>query len=269
MSDLSGHNPVGRFGGLASLYASHRPTYPASAIDFIVDVCRLGPDTLLVDVGCGTGIASRLMAAKGIPVLGIEPNDEMRDQAEHAAPPTTGIAPRYVKGQAEATGLETRSAAAILSAQAFHWFNAPVALAEFHRILVADGYVALIWNERDEADPFTAAYGAVVRSSPEAARVEGPRGQAGQALLLSPLFMEARRVEFTNEQVMDEDGLIGRAFSVSYAPREPVAAAAFADALRRVFREYQKDGRAVMRYVTSVYLARRGPTGGRIDQPAD
>lgn len=258
MSDLSGHNPVGRFEGLAGLYASHRPSYPAAAIDFIVDACGLGPATLLVDVGCGTGIASRLLAARGIPVLGLEPNDEMRAQAEPVAPPPTGIAPRYRKGQAEATGLETGSVAAILSAQAFHWFNAPVALAEFHRILVPDGHVALIWNERDEADPFTAAYGEVVRSSPEAARVEGPRGQAGQALLTSTLFVEPRRVEFPNEQAMDEEGMIGRAFSVSYSPREPVAAAAFADALRRVFREYQKEGQAVMRYVTSVYLARRG-----------
>ena len=133
----------------------------------------------------------------------------------------------------------------------------PAALAEFHRILRPGGAVALLWNERDEADLCTAAYGAVMRSAPDAAAVEVPRGRAGEALLHSPLFREGRRVCFGNGQALDEEGLLGRAFSASYAPRQPEAAAAFADALRRVFARFQQAGKVSLCYQTSVYLARR------------
>ena len=183
MADLSGYNPLDRFQGLAQLYARHRPSYPAAAVAFILETCGLGPDTLLVDVGCGTGISSRLFAARGVPVLGIEPNDDMRHQAEAEPLPPAGSVPSYRQGSAEATGLPNGVAAAVLAAQAFHWFDAAKALREFHRILRPGGQVVLIWNERDETDPFTAAYGAVIRSTPDAAAVEMPRGQAGAALL--------------------------------------------------------------------------------------
>jgi hypothetical protein len=56
---------------------------------------------------------------------------------------------------------------------------------------------------------------------------------------------------------VDEEGLLGRAFSASYAPREPAAAAAFAEELRRVFARHRQGGTVVLRYVTTVYLARR------------
>ncbi len=257
MRDISGYNPTGRFSGLADLYARHRPDYPAAALDLIVQRCGLGRDTLLVDVGCGTGISARLFAARGVPVLGVEPNDEMRSRAE-ATPLPPGAAPvEYREGRAEATGLPDGAAAAVLAAQAFHWFDAPAALREFHRILRPGGWVALVWNERDEADPCTAAYGAVVRSAPDAAAIEVPRSRAGDPLLSSPLFEEGERVPFRHEQELDEDGLLGRAFSASYAPREPPEAAAFAAALHEVFVRYQHLGRVLLRYETTVYLARR------------
>ncbi len=256
MPDLSHFDPTGRFTGLADLYAKHRPTYPAAAVSLIIDHCGLRPGSLLVDVGCGTGISSRLFAARGLRVIGIEPNDEMRTRAAAEAIPA-GISPEYRAGRAEETGLPAGCADGVLAAQAFHWFDAAKALGEFHRILRPDGWAALMWNERDEADPATAAYGKVVRNGPDAAAVEGPRAGAGQVLLRSRLFVQAQRVVLSHEQELDEEGLLGRAFSASYAPREPAAVADFTEALRAVFAAHQKSGKFVLRYQTSVYLARR------------
>src|SRR4029077_10278716 len=141
-------------------------------------------DALLVDVGCGTGISTRQFAGHGVQVIGVEPNDAMRARAE-AEPGAATI--RYIKGTAEATGLPDGCATAVLAAQAFHWFDAPAALREFHRILRPGGAVAVLGNERDESDPCTAAVGAVMRWSPEAVAVEGPRARVGTILLTHPL----------------------------------------------------------------------------------
>jgi SAM-dependent methyltransferase len=257
MSDLSRCNPADRFSGLADSYARYRPTYPAAAIDLIVARCGLGPRSLLVDVGCGTGISARLFAERGVPVVGLEPNADMRRRAAAESLPPGAPPPDYREGRAEATGLPDGAADVVLAAQAFHWFDAGAALREFHRVLKPAGWVALMWNERDNSDPFTAAYGNVIRTAPGAAAVEVPRGRAGEPLLTHPLFQDAERLLFANEQELDEDGLLGRSFSASYAPREPAVAAAFAAALRQVFGRSQRGGRVALRYETSLYLARR------------
>jgi SAM-dependent methyltransferase len=256
MAKLSNENPTGRFSGLQELYARHRPSYPAEAIDFIIQRCGLNSTTKLVDVGCGTGISTRLFAARGIPVVGIEPNEAMLTKAV-AAETEGDNQPTYFRGTAEETRMPAACATAVLAAQAFHWFDAAKALREFHRILRPGGHAVLMWNERDPADPFTADYGMVIRSVPGAAEVEGPCGRAGEVILCSPLFEQADLTVFKNQQELNEEGVVGRALSASYAPREPAAVEAFTAALKEVFARYQRDGRSVLHYVTSVYIGRR------------
>src|SRR5262245_60365379 len=176
-------NPTGRFTGLSDVYAKYRPSYPSTAIDAIISRCGLTSGSLLVDVGSGTGISSRLFSDRGIRVLGIEPNAEMRSTASARAGSPGRQAVQYQDGRAEATGLPTSVADAVLSAQAFHWFDPEAALLEFHRISKPNGWVILMWNERDERDHFTAAYGTIIRSAPDALATELPRGAAGEALL--------------------------------------------------------------------------------------
>jgi SAM-dependent methyltransferase len=210
-----------------------------------------------VDVGAGTGISSRLVAQRGIPVLGIEPNADMRARAEVEPLPADCPRPQYREGRAEATGLPDGTATAVLAAQAFHWFDAEAAFREFHRILAPGGAVALMWNERDEADPLTAAFGTIMRTGPNAAALESTRGTAGEPLLKCPLFRDAQRRFFPYEQNLDEEGVLGRALSASYAPKEPAAVEVFVRSLRSVFGQFENNGRVLLRYTTTLYLARR------------
>jgi SAM-dependent methyltransferase len=257
MSDLSNRNPTGRFTGLAENYAKYRPSYPPEAIDQIVQDCRVCQTSILADIGCGTGISSRLFAERGIQVIGIEPNAEMRAKAASIRVSPGMPAPVYQEGTAEATGLGDRFADAVLAAQAFHWFLPEESLAEFQRILKQGGWAALLWNERDERDEMTKAYGDIIRMAPDTLAVELPRGLGGQPLLASPLFQNGRKLLFYHEQSLDEDGLLGRAFSASYAPRTPEGRAAWTEAIGKIFHQHQRWGKVKLKYETSLYLAQK------------
>ncbi len=254
---LAPTDPLRRFTGLADLYAQHRPGYPVPAVDFVMARCALGKDSVLVDVGCGTGISSRAFAERGVKVIGIEPNEEMRLRAEVEPVPLGVPRPVFRGGKAEATGLPDGCADVALAAQAFHWFDPEPTMMEFHRILKSMGWAVVMYNERDESDAFTAAYSAVVRAARDTTAIEASRIEAGEILFKSPLFQDAARGVFPNVQVLDEAGLRGRAFSASYAPRDPSLAAGYSGEVRRVFGEYKHEGRVNLRYHTSVYLARR------------
>jgi SAM-dependent methyltransferase len=250
-------DPTRRFSGLATAYARFRPTYPESAVRFVLDRCGLTPSSVLVDVGCGTGISSRGFAAHGLHVIGIEPNEEMRAEAESEPAPRGAPRPEYRKGRAEATGLPDASADAVLAAQAFHWFEPSATLPEFHRILRPGGWVVLLWNTRDERDPFTAEYGRILWSLTDRARTPEIREDSPAALEVSPLFAARETADFPNDQRLDEEGLVGRAFSASYAPKEAERREAYAAALHALFQTHARDGAVVLRYTTEVHLAQR------------
>src|SRR6516164_11544627 len=131
MNQPSDYQPLERFTGLAKLYSQYRPTYPEAALDYVIHRARLNAQSVLVDVGCGTGIASRQFAERGMSVIGIEPNEEMRRKAEAEEISSEVSTLCYQEGRAEATGLPAASADSVLAAQAFHWFEGEAALREF------------------------------------------------------------------------------------------------------------------------------------------
>jgi SAM-dependent methyltransferase len=153
--------------------------------------------------------------------------------------------------------LASETADAVLAAQAYHWFQTEAALQEFHRILKPAGWVVLMWNERDETDPFTAEYGAAWGAFAEAVKIETARARSGYSLFDSPLFTAHERVTFKHCHEMTEEGMLGRASSTSYAPREQPALAALTSSLRQAFARHQRQGKVVMCYETAVFLAQR------------
>ncbi|MBX9771389.1 MAG: class I SAM-dependent methyltransferase [Candidatus Obscuribacterales bacterium] len=259
MSDdkLSGQrfDPQGRFTGLAQIYAKARPTYPEAAVDFIVEKCGLNADSLLVDVGCGTGISSRLFAERKIPTIGIDPNDDMRREAIYENSKQRIEWLSYIGASSEHSGLQDGVADAVIAAQAFHWFKPEPTLEEFVRILKPSGWCILMWNERDDRDDFTRQYSEILHAVPGARSVEVKRGESGNDLLESPLFYGAGKVDFENQQEMDEQGLLGRASSASYVPKAGEDFVKLMEGLKLLFAKNQNNGQVVMKYVTSVYFA--------------
>lgn len=242
-------NPTGRFSDRVADYVRFRPSYPAAAIDALLD--GLGEPSRLdvVDVGAGTGISARLIADRGPRVIAIEPNDAMREGAE----PHERVS--FRAGAAEATGLPAASADLVIAAQAFHWFREQEALAEFHRVLRAHRRLGLMWNIRDENDPFTAGYTSAIRDITGQIPAE-MRAFDAVAITATGLFRDLRLAEFPYEQPLDEAALLGRASSASYVPKNGEAWDRLAAKLREHFRRFAgPGGLATMKYVTRVYTA--------------
>jgi len=251
------YDPKGRFTGLAQIYAKARPTYPETAIDFIVEKCALSENSCLVDIGCGTGISSRLFAERKIPTIGIDPNDDMRQAAIEENSRARFEWLSFINGSAENTGLKDNIADVVLAAQAFHWFRSEPTLKEFARILKPNGFCILMWNERDDSDKFVSEYSKILQALPDTKNVEMKRGDSGNDLLYSPLFHATGKVDFENEQSMDKEGLLGRAFSASYAPKSGELFVKLKLSLEELFDKCQQDGQVVMKYITSVYFGKR------------
>lgn len=250
-------NPTGRFTGLADCYARNRPSYPLAAINCLIKETFLAPGATVVDVGCGTGIATRLLAVRGLHVIGIEPNADMLKSAASTASPVGAGPVDYMLAKAEKTGLQSGVAKVVTAFQAFHWFDQRAALAEFQRLLEPNGFLGIVWNDRDESDPVTVEYDATLRVTSEAAAMVRPWRKASDILFDNPWFERPRTFTFASEQFLDEEGLIGRAQSASYAPKEPAQVEKMIDALRALFTRRQQNGLVCMRYAVSLFLTRR------------
>lgn len=229
---MSTRDSTTRFSDRADAYSRHRPGYPPPVFDALFD--GLGDPARLevADVGAGTGISSTLLAERVARVIAIEPNEQMRDRA--VALPNVS----WRSGTGEKTGLADKSVDVAVAFQAFHWFEIPTAFAEFRRI--SRRRIGLVQYERDEAQPFSKAYGAIVRryatDDTEALRMrtlDSFSSLAGTRL---------KRAEVPFAQLLDARGILGRLASASYLPRAGDSAVALRAEVSIAFDKFQRDG---------------------------
>jgi SAM-dependent methyltransferase len=208
------------FDNNAAAYEAARPSYPAEAVAHVVGHGRIGPGRRVLDLAAGTGKLTRLLVPTGADVVAVEPVPAMREQLRDRLP---GI--EVHDGTAEALPLADGSVDAVTVAQAFHWFDPPVALAEAHRVLRPDGHLFLVWNTRDRSHDWVRQFGDLLVDGPDAERpydsyydVDYPAVVAASGAF-TPLDLWAHDWE----QPCDPDLLVARAESVSVVGSLPPA----------------------------------------------
>jgi SAM-dependent methyltransferase len=241
--------PLTRFSDRSEDYARYRPSYPTAAVDAIVKGFLGGE--LAADIGAGTGISSRLLADRGLNVIAIEPNASMAKAA--LSHPKV----HYKTAKAEQTELETGSIDLVVCFQAFHWFEPQMSLVEFHRILKPQARLALVWNDRERADPFTQAYSQLMKAAsgnhPANRHVESVRPQ--EVLETSPYFEQLYHEEFPYAQALSFEALLGRVRSSSYISLEANDLKIVQDQLQELFQTWANPHSEVaLKYRTHVYL---------------
>ena len=244
--DPHARGPATAFSEVADAYERARPTYPDAAARWLVgdEPCDV------VDLGAGTGKLTRSLVALGHRVTAVEPLDEMRAELVRAVPGVPALA-----ADAESIPLPDASADVVTCAQAFHWFDHVVALPEIARVLRPHGRLALVWNSRDDRDPWMARLSAIIGNETV------QEWDVFPVLEQDGLFGPVETVEFSFEQGLDRDGLLDLVLSRSYLAklpppdREPTL-----DAVARLYDETAEADGVRLAYVTECFRATKGTT---------
>jgi len=243
-----------RFSDRVDNYVKYRPGYPDEVITYLQKEANLAGDTVVADIGSGTGIFTNLLLNKGYKVYAVEPNEAMQQAAKQQLGANENFIP--VDGAAEATTLKANSVDLIVCAQAFHWFNDGRTHIEFKRILKHGGHAALIWNNRQaDTGEFSKAYENLLKQ--DAIDYNKVNHRNINEIDFKGFFSngEYKAVKFSNEQAFDEAGLMGRAFSSSYVPAENATGGKkFRQLLKALFDKYNKNGKVSFHYQTEVYF---------------
>lgn len=189
------------FGAVADDYDRYRPSYPAELVD---DLLAGAPEQML-DIGCGTGKAARLFAARGVRVLGVDVDPQMAAVARRH-----GLA-------VEVSGFEDwddrgRRFDLITAAQSWHWVDPAVGAPKAARLLRAGGLLALFWNfgelpqhTRDTVDAVYARLAPELIEPPDA----GNRETHLHALRATGAFSWTEAITYSREQVWSVEDWLG------------------------------------------------------------
>ena len=246
-------DPKKRFSSRVERYIKYRPGYPQDIIELLKEEGILSFNSIIADIGSGTGILSELFLKQGNIVYGIEPNIDMRNAAEKLL----NIYPHFVsiEGSAESTTLKQTSIDIITAGQAFHWFDLEKARLEFLRILKPKGWVVLIWNRRrkhaneflQEYEKLLLKYGTDYKVI-EKSKLNFKKFFGGQNS-----DNNYKYVKFKNYQIFEYNGLEGRLLSTSYIPLDdhPKYKDMLVE-LKKTFEKYQKEGFIKFEYDTEI-----------------
>jgi ubiquinone/menaquinone biosynthesis C-methylase UbiE len=257
---LTDVNPIAAraFGTQAAAYERGRPSWPVDAIAALLE--RFGAGTVL-DLAAGTGKLTRILAEQADTVVAVEPVDGMREVLRQQLPHV-----RTLSGTAESIPLPDGCVDAVFVAEAFHWFDPPVAAAEIARVLKPGGGLAVLWNTPGWKD---LPWFDELRDTVTEHHI-GPPGYMRdivpwrEALEAEPRFGPLHDEEATHDHVTDRERLLAEIASISRVGSLPPDRLAAALAAARDVLERHGIDRVTMTYrtlITWTQVKRSGSNG--------
>lgn len=245
-----------RFSNRVENYIKYRPDYPAEIITFLKQQDLLTTETVIADIGSGTGISAALFLKEGNTVYGIEPNREMREAGERILSGYKNF--NSVNATAEETTLKENSIDLIIAGQAFHWFDKQKCREEFRRILKPGGTVILMWNDRrTDSTQFLQNYEDFIKMFATDYLEVNHKNIDEQ--IFNDFFGKGNYNvnSFDNFQYFDLEGLKGRILSSSYMPAEGHKDFDFMmRVLKKIFNRFSENGKVTIEYDTKIYYGK-------------
>lgn len=135
------------FGKRAQLYDDVRPHYPDTWVNDLQEATGLNQDSKILEVGSGTGIATKDLVALSKHITCIEPDKEMLRVAQAKLPYLT-----YTNSTFEAYE-SGEHFDLIISATAWHWIDPKIGYKKASQLLNKNGYLAIIRYYHIDTDP--------------------------------------------------------------------------------------------------------------------
>ncbi len=265
------------FGRSAEAYERGRPEYSDEAVRFVADHLRdfaspnleegVPPRSLSVaDLAAGTGKFTKVLSSLNPAVISsitaIEPVAEMRAKIKDLARVSV-----TAEGTAEKIPFASASFDVVTVAQAFHWFDAPIALREIHRVLKPGGMLLMIWNVRDETHSWIREMTELMvpyeGSAPRYRTMNWRRAFDADHSSKSPHFTSLEFTKFNHLTVGTKATMLDRVASVSFIAS--LSPSDRDDLMRQMSDLYERhlseagatDGKIAMPYETHIFTCRR------------
>lgn len=240
-----------RFRNTVAAYQAYRLDYPPRLIDRLLVLAGLKSGDAVLDLGCGPGNLALAFARRGLAVTAMDPEPQMLEAA-HDAAQAESLPINFIQGGSGDLSSGFGPYRLVTIGRAFHWMDRAATLALLDRIVDAKGGVALLHDAHPPVDE-NAWYRIFGRISEKYGRARmahvKERGEGGhrryEPFLFASAFSRIDGLSVTIRQAIDEDAIVGRAFSTSVCARDALGERAgdFEAELRAALRELSPDGK--------------------------
>ena len=257
--------PVPAFDRVADNYDRARPRYPEKLFDDLVELTGIGPDSRLLEVGCGTGIATLPMAERGFRITCVEMGENLAAVARRKLAPYPNVSvttSRFEDWDAIGEKFDL-----LYCAQVWHWLDPEVRYQKAADVLRPGAFLAIVNAEHafpEDADPFffeiQDVYRAIGEGHPDEAwppPLPGEVPDMREEMDASGLFRDVRSRRYVWELMYTADEYIDLLNSFSgHIAMEPEKRALLYDSIRKRIGE-RADRRVRRDWLAILNVARR------------
>jgi SAM-dependent methyltransferase len=258
---------VGRrfFGSAPETYDAARPGHASEVYAILRERCDVRPRSSVLEIGPGTGQATRHLLELGAdPLVAIEPDLALADYVRAALGERVDVRVTAL----EDAELEPDSFDLVAAASSFHWIEEDAGLAKLLAALEPGGWIALWWTlfgDETRPDPFRLAVDPLFENVPHGPSGPAQEGRPSFALdsesrlgaLAKAGFEKSRHERFRWTRQWDTDGIRGLYSTFSpISALDPEDRQRFLDSVARIA-EVEFGGRVEKPLVTSLYTARK------------
>jgi SAM-dependent methyltransferase len=129
------------FDQVANVYRASRPDYPEALVDDVLSYANLEPTDTILEIGCGTGQATKSFAKRGLQIVAIDPGPEMIRAARETLASFANV--KLGEATFEAWPVGNSVFPLIIAAQAWHWVSPEVRFVKAAQLLSDNGTLAV------------------------------------------------------------------------------------------------------------------------------